>query len=252
MNQKERFIAKSIIFVAPLIGRASMLLFVIFLFIGSLHLVKMGLSELTVLAWDGFLSIVFFIQHSCMIRRSFRARLSNIIPSHYSDAAFTMASSIALAAVVIFWQPSATVLYELHGFLRWMARGIFFMAIVGIGWGVYALKFFDPFGRIPIRDHLRGKSHRPQQFAVNGPYLWVRHPLYFFVLLLIWSCPVLTVDRLIFNGLWTVWIFIGTVLEEKDLVSDFGEDYRQYQGRVPMLIPWKGRSNHFNSISQQT
>jgi len=243
MDEKERFIAKSIMFVAPLIGRASMLLFVFFLFIGSLRLIRIGLPELTVLAWDGILSIVFFIQHSCMIRRRFRARLSNIIPSHYNDAAFTIASSIVLAAVVIFWQPSTTVLYELHGFLRWITRIIFFMAIAGLGWGVFALKSFDPFGLIPIRDHLSGKPQRPQKFAVYGPYLWVRHPLYFFVLLLIWSCPDLTLDRFIFNFLWTIWIIIGTVLEERDLLSDFGDDYRQYQGRIPMLIPWKGRSN---------
>lgn len=249
---KERLIAKSIMFVATLVGRASMLLFVIFLFIGSLRHVKTGLPELTVLAWDGILSIVFFIQHSSMIRRSFRARLSTIIPSHYIDVTFTIASSIVLTAVVIFWQPSTTVLYEFHGFPRWIARSIFFMAIAGIGWGVYALKFFDPFGRIPIRDHLNGKPYRPQKFEVYGPYLWVRHPLYFFVLLLIWSCPDLTLDRFIFNFLWTVWIMIGTVLEEKDLLSDFGDDYRQYQGRVPMLIPWKGQCYNFNSISQQT
>ena len=125
MNEKERLIAKSIMFIAPLIGRASMLLFVIFLFIGSLRLIRIGLPELAVLAWDGILSIAFFIQHSSMIRRNFRARLSNIIPSHYNDAAFTIASSIVLTAVVIFWQPSTTVLYELHGFLRWITRGIF-------------------------------------------------------------------------------------------------------------------------------
>ena len=251
MNEKERFIAKSIMFVAPLIGRASMLLFVVFLFIGSLRLIRIGLPESAVLTWNGILSIVFFIQHSSMIRRSFRARLSKIIPSHYNDAAFTIASSIVLAAVVIFWQPSTTVLYEPHGFLRWIARGTFFLTIAGIGWGVYALKSFDTFGRIQIRDYLSGKPHRPQKFSVYGPYLWVRHPLYFFVLLLIWSCPDLTLDRLFFNFLWTAWIIIGTVLEERDLLSDFGDDYRQYQGKVPMLIPWKGRSKNFNSISQQ-
>ncbi len=244
---RERLIANLIIFVAPLAGGASMLLFVFFLFIGSISLVKMGLPELAVLAWDGILSLVFFIQHSGMIRRSFRARLSNVIPSHFSDAAFSIASSIALTAIVIFWQPSTTVLYELHGFPRWIARGFFFLAIAGMGWGVYGLKNFDAFGRIPIRDHLNGKQHRSQKFTVYGPYLWVRHPLYFFVLLLIWSCPDLTLDRFIFNFLWTIWVFIGTVLEEKDLLSDFGDDYRHYQSRVPMLIPWKGRFNNFNS-----
>ena len=122
-----------------------------------------------------------------------------------------------------------------------MAKGIFLLAMAGMVWGVYALKPFDPYGRLAIVDHLGGKPPRSPQFSVNGPYLWVRHPLYFFVLLLIWACPELTVDRMIFNILWTFWIYLGTVLEEKDLVADFGDAYRQYQGGVPMLIPWKGR-----------
>jgi methanethiol S-methyltransferase len=241
LKKKELLIAKSTMFVTALVGNVSMFFFVIFLFIGPLRLIRMGLSEIAVLAWDGILSIMFFTQHSLMIRRSFRNLLSGIIPSHYKDAAYTIVSGILLASVVIFWQTSATVLYELQGYMRWMVRGIFFMGIAGIGWGVYALKFFDPYGRAAIRDHLRGKPPRLQQFSVYGPYRWVRHPLYFFVILLIWSCPDLTIDRLLFNFLWTTWIYIGTILEEKDLVSDFGDDYRQYQGKVPMLIPWKGR-----------
>jgi protein-S-isoprenylcysteine O-methyltransferase Ste14 len=243
MVEKEQSIAKSIMMVATFVGRTSMLLFVIFLFIGPLKLVKMGLPYITVLAWDGVLSVVFFIQHSYMIRRSFRDRMSNLIPSHYNDAVFTILSSVVLTIVVVFWQPTSTVLYELQGFLRWIARGIFVLAMVGIGWGVYALKSFDPFGRKPIRAHLSGKPLRPQQFSVHGPYLWVRHPLYFFVLLLIWSSPDLTVDRLLFNFLWTGWIYIGTVLEEKDLSSDFGEKYAEYQQKVPMLLPWRGPVN---------
>jgi protein-S-isoprenylcysteine O-methyltransferase Ste14 len=243
----ERLIAKSTMIVATLIGSLSMLLFLVFLFSGSFALIKMGLPETAVLVWNSILSFVFFIQHSGMIRRNFRTRLAAIIPSYFNDAIFTITSSIALIAVIVFWQPSTTVLFEFNGFARWIARGFFFLAVAGMGWGVYALKYFDAFGRIPIRDHLNGKQHRSQKFTVYGPYLWVRHPLYFFVLLLIWSCPDLTLDRFIFNFLWTIWIFIGAVLEEKDLLSDFGDDYRQYQSRVPMLIPWKGRCNNFNS-----
>ena len=244
---KEQLIASSIMIVSTLMGSLSMLLFLIFLFSGSLHFIKMGLSETAILAWNGFLSFAFFVQHSGMIRRSVRARLSTIIPSYFNDAAYGITSSITLIAVVVFWQPSTTMLYEIDGFSRWIARSFFFTAIAGMGWGVYALKNFDAFGRIPIRDHLKGKQNRPQKFSVYGPYLWVRHPLYFFVLLLIWSSPDLTLDRFLFNFLWTVWIIIGTVFEEKDLVSDFGDAYRQYQSIVPMLIPWKGRCSNFKS-----
>jgi protein-S-isoprenylcysteine O-methyltransferase Ste14 len=54
---------------------------------------------------------------------------------------------------------------------------------------------------------------------------------------MIWSCPDLTADRLLFNLLWTAWIVVGTLLEERDLVAQFGEEYRVYQTEAPMLIP---------------
>ena len=244
MNKKDRFVAKALMFAAPIIGGASLLLFVIFLSHGSLQIINLGFPEVTVLVWDGFLSILFFVQHSSMIRRGFRARLSNTIPNYYSNAVFTLASSIVLTGIVVLWQTSITVLYELQGFQRWITWGVFLAGIVGVCWGIYALKFTDLFGHIPIRDHLNGKPLYTQKFSVYGPYLWVRHPLYFCVLLLMWACPELTLDRLIFNLLWTVWIIIGTVLEERDLMLDFADDYRQYQTRVPMLIPWKWRSNN--------
>ena len=65
----------------------------------------------------------------------------------------------------------------------------------------------------------------------------VRHPLYLFSILMIWSCPDLTTDRLLFNFLWTVWIVIGAFLEERDLVTEFGDLYLEYRKRVPMFIP---------------
>ncbi len=67
----------------------------------------------------------------------------------------------------------------------------------------------------------------------------VRHPLYFCVIVLLWTTPVLTADRLLLNVLWTAWIMLGTVLEERDLTVDFGDLYREYRRRVPMLIPWR-------------
>jgi len=74
-------------------------------------------------------------------------------------------------------------------------------------------------------------------FTVAGPYRWVRHPLYLFTILMIWSCPDLTRDRLLFNLLWTVWIVIGSYFEEIDLIVEFDDAYREYQKRVPMLVP---------------
>jgi protein-S-isoprenylcysteine O-methyltransferase Ste14 len=67
----------------------------------------------------------------------------------------------------------------------------------------------------------------------------VRHPLYFSILLLFWCYPDLTLDRLLFDILWTAWICVGTMWEETDLTNEFGDAYRQYRRTVPMLIPWR-------------
>jgi protein-S-isoprenylcysteine O-methyltransferase Ste14 len=40
-------------------------------------------------------------------------------------------------------------------------------------------------------------------------------------------------------GLWSGWMLVGTLLEERDLVADFGDAYRRYQRQVPMLVPWR-------------
>jgi protein-S-isoprenylcysteine O-methyltransferase Ste14 len=67
----------------------------------------------------------------------------------------------------------------------------------------------------------------------------VRHPQYFFSLVLVWCHPDWTIDRLLFNVLLTVWVVLGTILEERDLVREFGEDYVRYRRHVPILVPWR-------------
>jgi methanethiol S-methyltransferase len=193
-----------------------------------------------VLGWDTLLSLVFFLQHSGMVRRGFRARLARFIPKRFHLAIYSIASGIALASVVIFWQPTGRNLLVLEGTLRGIAQAGTLIAVAGFVWGASALKGFDLFGLAPIRAYLSGRKEAPSVFVVRGPYRWVRHPLYSSILLLFWLCPDVTLDRLLFNILWTAWIWMGSVLEEADLEGEFGDAYRSYRRSVPMLIPWRG------------
>lgn len=235
-----RFAAYCIIFLSIALGGGSLILFGVFLIFGPYTILRFDISEAHVLIWDCSLSILFFVQHSGMIRTSFRAWLSSSIPRYCHPAAYSIMSGIVLTAVALLWQPSQTVLFQLHGPLQLLPRAFSLLAISGFIWGGLALRSFDPFGRIPIKLHLSGKQLRPQGFILCGPYLWVRHPLYFFMVVLIWSVPELHLDRLLFNVLWTSWILLGSYLEEKNLVAEFGEGYRYYQKTVPMLFPWRG------------
>lgn len=66
----------------------------------------------------------------------------------------------------------------------------------------------------------------------------VRHPWYTAVVLLLWSGD-LEMAALVGNSVLTVYIFVGTLLEERKLVHEFGDAYRSYQGRVSMFVPLK-------------
>jgi protein-S-isoprenylcysteine O-methyltransferase Ste14 len=219
------------------LGWGSLLAFLVFLFVGSLHLVNLGLDRSGVLWFDAGLSLSFFIQHSAMIRKSTRRWLTRLVPEIYSGALYTIVSGVVLLAAVLLWQGSDVSIVSLSGLGRWSLRVVSLAALAGFVWGIRSLKFFDPFGVRPILSRLRGKTPKPVPLVAAGAYRWVRHPLYLFMLLMIWASPDLTADRLLFNILWTLWVVVGTIMEERDLIAEFGDTYREYRRNVPMLIP---------------
>jgi methanethiol S-methyltransferase len=228
---------KCIVNATVFLGGVSLLLTTMFVFYGSLGLVKLRLEESVTLALDASLSFAFFFQHSFMIRNAYQRWSAGLIGEKYFGASYTIASSIVLIVLVVFWQTSSYTTYSADGALRLVFRATFMLSIVGLMWGIVSLGSFDSFGVGPIRKGTRPPTITQDVLKTCGPYRWVRHPLYLCSITMIWSCPDLTADRVLFNLLWTGWIVLGTMLEERDLVARFGHDYRIYQARVPMLIP---------------
>lgn len=236
-TSSHRYAAYALLGLACLIGAGSLLAFTVFLFIGPFNLVNLGLDQSTLLGVDAGLSLLFFLQHSGMVRKSSRKWLGRFTREEWGDALYAIASGGVLSLVLILWQSSHHVLLAPGKTFRWFCRTLYLLSLAGFAWGAKALECFDPFGRRTILDHLRGRRPRQTPFAIRGPYRWVRHPLYLSTILMIWSYPGLTIDKLLFNFLWTLWIATGAVLEERDLVATFGDQYREYQRRVPMFIP---------------
>jgi protein-S-isoprenylcysteine O-methyltransferase Ste14 len=227
---------------ASLFGVGSVVLFALWP-LGSLRVARPQWSQPIMLAWDALLSLLFFVQHSWMIRTRVRNRMATVIPTIYQPAIYATASGVALLMVVLLWQPSTVRLVVVDPPWRYVAHGFTIVALAFFIWGFRSLRAFDPLGIGPLANLLRSKSSQPCPFTVVGAYRIVRHPLYLAIIVLFWSNPDLTADRLLFNGLWTAWIIVGTRLEEADLITEFGDAYRSYRRSVPMLIPLlKGKS----------
>ncbi len=236
-----------LIVITGALGNLSLLMMLVFIFNGSLDMVKLNVGQISAFLINSFLSIAFFVQHSLMVRESFKRWSNPIIEGKYNGVVFSLVSSLVLMLVLILWQKSSFVIFTACGGLRWLFRLIFALALSGFFWGARSLGSRDTFGIERMRRNIEGKTTKPARLFIRGPYRWIRHPLYFFCIIMIWACPDLTADRLLFNVLWTLWIIIGVILEERDLVSQFGSDYVGYQRDVPILFPVKiptgGKSN---------
>ena len=53
--------------------------------------------------------------------------------------------------------------------------------------------------------------------------------------------PDLTEVSLVIRVILTAYLILGALLEERKLKAEFGQDYRDYCRRTPMLFPWKFR-----------
>ncbi len=237
-------IARVIVAMAWILGAGSLLLFGSFLWTGGIVGLEFSFTPLSALLWDAFLCIVFFVQHSILIRRPVRNALRRALPDHFYGVAYTYTSALALVLLVVLWQRVDGDLYSLHGAGRWALRIVLVLAFVGVLWGIGSLEKFDAFGTNAYLNHLRRRQVPPGHLTVKGPYGIVRHPFYAFAIVALWATPALSIDRLLLNVLFTGWILLGASLEERDLLADFGEDYANYRESVPMFVPrlWKTRT----------
>lgn len=88
-----------------------------------------------------------------------------------------------------------------------------------------------------LRQILSATERSESELVVKGLYRWVRHPLYSAGLLFIWLTPIMTTSVFALNLGLTIYIYIGSIFEERRLLREFGKVYAQYQRDVPRLVP---------------
>ena len=186
------------------------------------------------------LMVIFGLQHSIMARPGFKQWWTRLVPKSVERSTYVLFSSLALALLCWQWRPMPTVLWS-------VGNPTVAMALVGLsllGWVVvltstFLINHFELFGLHQVVNNLNDKEMPAPVFRTPLFYQFVRHPIYLGFIVAFWSAPTMTVGHLLFAGATTAYIVIGALLEERDLVALFGDDYRRYRERVSMLVPWR-------------
>jgi protein-S-isoprenylcysteine O-methyltransferase Ste14 len=180
--------------------------------------------------------------HSLLISRGFAAGIKSIMGGHfgYYRIAYNIFSFFSLVPVIYFqlhleekvifaWPwPLAIVKYSMYAGAMLLFYG---------GLRVYDLQYM--LGLKQIREQGPGNKTGATELTRRGILGYVRHPWYSGTILLIWAFGDITDVSLVSKVVLTLYVIIGTLLEEKKLIAEFGEKYLAYREQVGMFIPWK-------------
>jgi len=172
-----------------------------------------------------------------MGRPVFREAWARTLPESLERSTRVLVSSLFLTQVFLRWSPMPFELWS----LELNPLGLLLEVLSVAGWaiaiaGTFQIDHLGLFGLSHVLAHWKRDELEPPPFELPYLYRWVRHPIYFGVLVGLWCAPVMTVGRVLFAGLFTIWLRILARYEEEDLAREHRE-YRAYQARVPMLFP---------------
>ncbi|QHE66727.1 methanethiol S-methyltransferase [Rhodococcus sp. WAY2] len=187
---------------------------------------------------DLALLTVFAMQHSVMARPWFKRRWTRIVPQPMERSTYVLFATAALALLMWQWRPLPEQIWNVE--TTWIRVALYAVSLGG--WALvlaatFAIDHFDLFGLRQVLRNQSGKSALPSAFRTPMLYRVIRHPLYAGFVIAFWVAPTMSWGRLLFAVGTTGFILVAVRFEEHDLVDTFGDDYRTYRTRVPMLVP---------------
>ena len=118
----------------------------------------------------------------------------------------------------------------------WFARHAWFFTlelsgILLVAWAMFTMKL----QHVNVFPEVRAGSH----LVTNGPYRWIRHPMYTALLLI--TLALVCESFSYWRGFWWILLSADLVVKlcyEERLLREVFEDYEAYRLRTWRLVPW--------------
>jgi protein-S-isoprenylcysteine O-methyltransferase Ste14 len=184
-----------------------------------------------ILSWG-----LYGLIHSWLAGTAMKMRLTQRWPgleNSYRLLFNLQATLLALPPLILTWFYPGAALWHWPGWIAWPALLI---TVAGFLW---SMRWYDGMDFLGLRRHDPDSGYR-ETLILSPLHRYVRHPWYSLGLLYLWTRD-LNAGWLAASIAITIYLVIGSRLEERKLAAQFGEPYRRYLARVPGLIPLPGR-----------
>jgi methanethiol S-methyltransferase len=175
--------------------------------------------------------------HSLMASSFFKDFMSKILGKNYRfyRLIYNLIAFASLIPVLILqFSVEKTSLWQVSDYEQVIGK---FICVWGVIFIATALQGYD-LGEFSGFD--LANDNKPQELKTDGLLKYMRHPIYFGILLLVWGLFIADASTRNLTGAIavTIYLLVGIYFEEKKLVETYGEAYQNYQKQVAMLIPF--------------
>jgi protein-S-isoprenylcysteine O-methyltransferase Ste14 len=192
---------------------------------------------------DGTLIIIalfmgYFVIHSLTASLWLKNRVARHLPvliPYYRLLFNALSLLLAIPLVIAVFTYPGEPLWQWYGVGFYVANGLALLAAIAF---IYSLKMYDMaefWGTRQLREHVE-EVRDLEQFKISVFHRFVRHPWYTMILVIIWTRDMSTTQLLTYS-LVTLYLVIGSRMEERKLIAYHGEVYQRYRQRVPGLLP---------------
>ena len=195
------------------------------------------------LIWAALL--IFAVSHSMLASHRAKALAQRLLGQRAAQAVYRLIfNAIALVAIAPALGLVAALpdreLYRLPFPLDVIALIVQFGALLALAYSLWQMDWAFFLGLRQLSAPPPGTSidsTSTARLVTDGLHRYVRHPLYTAALVLLALVSPMTRNRLALIAGVALYFSLGSILEERQLVREFGEAYRAYQRRVPRLWP---------------
>ena len=189
------------------------------------------------LLWTGYCAL-----HSYLISTGFTNSLVRALKKYYAfyRTFYVLFSLVLLIPLINYTGQQDPEIIMTDGLALNIVRKVLAAgSLVMFFWAFFfnydSLSFF---GIRQILNFGKTKTTNPSEEVKKSGLLGImRHPMYFSLIIYLW-CQTYRLVDIVANTVLTIYVIVGTILEEKKLVLEFGDTYVKYQQEVPMLIPF--------------